>query len=409
MTDKRYKIISNIENDAPFKNITHCTISFLTPQKIEKCKYLDVVGFKVHNGYNNEESADEDGKKIQDAKKEHDVYLSQMGKVESWDDATRADNIRYQDKKLDELEKTRKENIDKSKLMAEQFKNEYQTLHANVNKERQDKQVQRMQEKLYKQGKITKKEYELIQETEKPVMQIKEEAKVRSEMEIGMEECFKTDYLDENPPTAFTHGIISIYSPRHIKGLKITLYKIRGLFQSPADAFKHVAKLKARYPDDRIYVFEVGKWNAYSDIDDLSDLIKLKQLNYGMKCHLDNLVVEKEEFEKRKEQLQAKTEQESKMVKAQNRRERRKAQQEARKAAKKGVSLPNQNPTEASNSDKTNTSNENTSKPSDIPTSIGNPEDEAAIQSIMDYLDDPELRNKFVLDKSQMETMTLGV
>ncbi|MEM3063180.1 MAG: DUF5832 domain-containing protein, partial [Nitrososphaerota archaeon] len=58
--------------------------------------------------------------------------------------------------------------------------------------------------------------------------------------------------------------------------------------------------------------FEVGKWCAFSERDDIEPNVLLKQLNYCMKCYLDKLIREKEEFEKRKEELKKKTEQETK-------------------------------------------------------------------------------------------------
>ena len=138
MPNKKYNIIEKIEDDAPFGNINCCTISFLTPQKIDSIKFLDVKGFRVHNGYNTHELANIDAKKIKDQKKNHDVYISELGKIYAWDDATKTDEVEYDDNKLNELEKTRRENIDKIKLMSEQFKNEYKTLHADSNSERRE-------------------------------------------------------------------------------------------------------------------------------------------------------------------------------------------------------------------------------------------------------------------------------
>jgi len=53
--------------------------------------------------------------------------------------------------------------------------------------------------------------------------------KKKNEMDI--EECWKTDYLDENTLIPFKFGLISIYSPKHIGGLKTFCFKIRGLFE----------------------------------------------------------------------------------------------------------------------------------------------------------------------------------
>jgi hypothetical protein len=393
--NKKFKIITTIDDDAPAGNINWCTISFLTPQKLEKIKYLDVKGFKVHDGYNTGELANDDAKKIKEKNKNHDVYLSQLGKIYAWDDATKTDSVEYDDEKLNDLEKTRRENIDKIKLMGEQFDNEYKTLHANTNTDRIEAQKKRIQKKLYEKGLITQKEYEMIQEENKPVKEIKEMTLSLEKINVEMEECYKTDYLDENDQVGLKYGCISIYSPQHIKGLKTLCFKIRGLFQTMPELDKRIKKLQTLYPNDRIYRFEIGKWCPYTENDSIDGLILLKQLNYSMKCHLDNMEHEKEEFEKRKESLMQRTEQESKLIKEENRREKRKAKRDAAKKKKMGIIDPVA---------QTQTNNE---MPVDTITSLGNAEDDKAIQKILDYLDDPELRNKFAADKSKLETMEL--
>src|SRR5580700_1979901 len=117
VNDRRYKIITTIEDDVPVGDVNWCTVSFLTPHKLEKLKFLDIMGFKIHNGYSNIELALDDAKKIKEKNKNHDVYISQLGKIYAWDDATKTDSIEYDNDKLNDLEKTRKENIDKIKLI----------------------------------------------------------------------------------------------------------------------------------------------------------------------------------------------------------------------------------------------------------------------------------------------------
>lgn len=389
--NKKYNIISTIEDDPPFGDINWCSVSFLTPQKIDEISFFDIRGFKVHNGYTNFELTDNDIKKIKKEKPNHDVFPCQMGKVHSWDDATKADEIVYDNDKLNELEKTRKENIDRIKLMAEQFKNEYKTLHANVSADRIEQQRLRMQQKLYKMGKITKKEMEMLEEDKKPVKDVKEEAQKREKVNSEIDEYFKTDYLDENEPTGLKYGCLTIYSPKHIGGLESLLFKIRGLFATPQELSKRVRKLESMYPNDRIYTFEIGKWCAFSETDGIDPTVQLKQLNYAMKVYLDNLKKQNEDFEKRKDDLTTRTEQEAKLVKAKNRAEKRKEQRDAKKKKEKeNKKLPV--------GDITLPSDPTMNKPRseyDPTSTIGNAEDSAAIKQIFDFLDDPELRDKF--------------
>lgn len=404
--DKKYKIITTIENDAPFGSINWCTISFLTPQRIDKCKYLDVMGFKVHNGFNTYELASADAKATKEKKQDHDVYISEMGKIYAWDDATRTDEIEYENDKLNDLEKKRKENIDKLKLMRDQYKIEYEKIHANLNKEKQKSQLDKMKEKLHKKGMITKKELELMEEQNAPLNEIKEEATLREKMATEMEECWKTDYLDENEPIALKYGCISIFSPKHIGGLKILCFKVRGLFQTLEENNKRMRKLKMLYPNDRIYQFEIGKWCGFTEKDNLDQLTIFKQLNYGMKCHLDNLAIEKEEFEKRKEKLQDKTEKESNAIKTQNRAQKKREKREAAKRNK-------QNPQEMKDNGIVNSpanTQPNNSQPTNGKAAPSlNTEDDMAIQDLIKYLDDPEVRDRFPANKDNQHTMEVNV
>lgn len=388
MTNKKYKIIKSIEDDAPSGDINWCTISFLTPQKNDATKYLDVKAFKVYNGYNVAELAHSDAQKIKKINKNHDVFISQLGKLYEWDNATKCDSVEYDDKKLNDLEKTRRENIDKIKLMSEEVKNEHKTIYENVNSVRINTQKKRIQKKLYDKGLITKREYDIIHEENKTVNEIKEMAVQLDKMNKEIELCYQTDYLDVDDPTGLKYGCASIFMPNHIKGLKILCFKIRGLFQTTAELDKRIKKLRNITPYDRIYTFEVGKWSAFSEKDDVPHTVLLKQLNYYMKCYLDNIEHEKEEFDKRKESLQARTEEESKIIKAKNRQEKRKEKRKEKRSQK--------NPPDTS----TKTSATTNSAPS-----LGNVDDDIAIQKILNYIDEPGLKNKFAADKTTLQTM----
>lgn len=327
-TNKKYNIIDTIEDDAPFGEANYYTVSFLTPQKIDKIKYFKIRGLKIHNAYTTPQAAFDDAKKIKQNNNKHDVFVAEVGKLYGWDDATKVEEIEYDDQKLNDLEKTRRENMDKIKLMSEQFNNEYKTLHANDTDTRKNVLVKRMQQKLYEKGLITKKELEMLQEENKPLNEIKDEAAKREKIDEEIEEAYKTDYLDENPPTGLKFVCISIYSPKKIGNLKTLCFKVRGLFQTVKDLNKRIKKLESLYPRDQIRKLEIGKWCGFCETDDVSDYAVLQQLNYAMKCHIEHLEVEKEEFEKRKDKMTKQNEDEQKLKQLDNRKARRK---EARK------------------------------------------------------------------------------
>lgn len=289
----KYTVINKIENDAPFGSINLYTISFLTPEKLDKTKDLNIYGFKLHNGYTSMETAESEANQIESKNDKHDVYIGEMGKLHSWDDATKTDSLHYKNKKLNDLEKTRREHIAKAKLMSEQFKTDMKK--SNPTQDRKQAQIDRMKKKLYEKGLVTQKDLDLINEQQNPKIN---ETKLKI-INKEMDEAYLTDYLDENESVGFKYGCITIYSSNYVKGLTITCFKIRGLFETLEDANDRVNRIKKVHPNDRCWIFEVGKWNVYSCTDGEDNETQLKKLNYAMKCHLDNLVVEDEKFNER--------------------------------------------------------------------------------------------------------------
>jgi len=366
-TRNKYNIINNIEDDAPFGSINFCTISFITPEKVDATKYLDIYGFKITNGYNTMELADADALKIKEKNKNHDVYICELGKLCAWDDATKSDSLQYDNKKLNDLETTRREHAAKIKLMSEQYKNEFKPM-PDMNKKRKDTQMKKIQKQLYERGLISKDELDMIKDDPKPAGLIKQEALAKKRMDIEMEKVFETDYLDENVPVGLKYGCFTIYSPKHIKGLKTLCFKIRGLFQTIEETTKRVNKLGALYKNDRIYTFEIGKWCAFSCTDNLPVDTQLKRLNYAMKCYLDNLEIEKDEFEKRKAEKLAEAGKDNATLKEKNLQEKLQEKQ-ATKNTSTTVSTP---------------------VVSNKPVSMGT-EDDIAIQALIDYLNDDEV------------------
>jgi len=420
---KKFKIITTIEDDAPFGHVNYYTISFLTPQKMDNLKYIEVKGFKVHNGYTNFEMADEDCKKIKSVDPNHDVFIAQIGKLSAWDDATKTDDIEYDNEKLNSLEKTRRENADKLKLMKEQLGNESKNINSNVNADRLKAQRERLHKRLYEKGLISQKEYELMQEENRPTKEIRELARTLENLKQEFDQCYRTDYLVANEPVGLKFGCISIYSPKRIGGLTTLCFKVRGMFQTMPELNRRVRKLKSLYPNDLIYAFELGKWTAFSETMTVEPLDALKQLNYSMKFYLENLEKEKEDFEKRKESLQTQTDAESKLKRANIRREKRKAKKDGKKKGTNTIE-----PTEPSepteplepheiSAEKVNAESAPKSgvqleseieSPQTIP-SFGNIEDDAEIQKILEYIDDPVLRKRFASDSASMERVEVTV
>ena len=395
---KKYTVIDNIVDDAPFQNINWCTMSFLTPQKVDKTKYMDIRGFKIHNGFNTPDMADSDAKAMQARQPNHDVYIAGIGKLYGWDDATKADNIQYSDKKLNDLEKSRRENVDKIKLMCEQYKNETNMgITLNDADKRKEKIENRLRKKMLDEGIISQTEYNLLKDDSRPANSTKKEIEARELMNREINLC-TDDYLDENLPCAFKFGCVTFFSPTHIKGLTTFCFKIRGLFEDEQSLRLRVDELKRKYPHDRIHIFEVGKWTPYTDANQFDGNKLLSELNYAMKCHNENMEKEKDEFDARKNELQKRNEQQAsttkKLTNAQKKREKRakKAEQaQAPGTVTTTSAVPELMPEES------NVSTVDESAPI-----IGNEIDADRIKMIFNYLNDDDLKNKFVMDDSTL-------
>lgn len=307
MTDKKYDIVSSLVDDAAYGNINWYTISFLTPQSIDKLANVDIKAFKIHNGYNILELAEADAKKLKERDNKHDIYVCQTGKILSWDDSMRSESMEYDDEKMNDLEKTRRQNANKVNLMREQFKNEFKQA-VPKHEERNISIRNKLRERLHKQGKLTKDEYEKMAETTKVVPETEklknEQDLIRSEMD-AMDD---TDFLTENLPVSLKYGCVTIYSPKKIGGLSTLCFKIRGLFENTRQLNKRVNELKKNSPHDNICTFEIGKWTGFSEYTEHEPSYMLKLLNYCMKMHEENMLENKREFETRKEEIQKKQE-----------------------------------------------------------------------------------------------------
>jgi hypothetical protein len=378
---QKYKIIDSIPNDPPFGDMNFYTISFLTPAT----KQLQILGFKVYYGYTNKDMPADDVKIIQSKDNKHNVHIGEMGKLHNWNDLMDADETVYENTKLNQLEKKRKENADTAKLIQEQFGNE---MKSNLPKNRANQMIKRLQHKLHEKGMVTQKQLDEINtinslpdDVESLIQNIDEE----------INKAYEIDYLTEEPTNALKWGCISIYTPKKYKGCKQTFYKVRGLFGDKAEAQKRANKLKAMNDWDNVSLFKVGFWNVYSDYDQgtVDEPTLLKQLNYTMKCYIDNLSVEKEEFEKRKAEKIKETEQDAELVKQKNRAERRK---EMREKMKNHVPTTAE-PVPASDDDEI----------------YFTEADRAAIREIYEYLYEPELENRYALEKKESERIEIAI
>ena len=247
-----------ISNDAPHGDINWLTMSFLTPDKITGMANTGILGFRVYDGYTTLEMADLDAKRIAAENINHDIYVTQMGRIHAWDDSEYSENVEYRDPELNELQRRHQKNI------ANAASQGIPTHHS------------------------------------KPVELAPLDTTI---LQLALPHQDQ-DYLVKQSDTssALNYGCITIYSPRHIHGLARTCFKIRGLYEDLVQAQTRAASLKQRYPHDNIYIFQVGLWSAYDDDYTCKPETSIIKLNYCMMRYNQYIAQSHQEFQARKQQ-----------------------------------------------------------------------------------------------------------
>jgi hypothetical protein len=367
--EQKYKVfIDTIKSDAPHGHINFVTLSFITPQNVPKTKYVDIRGFKIYGGYNNEELAKDAGRKIKAANPNHNVFVAQLGQLYDWDNVNNTDEIDYDDPKQNAIEKNRRADADKTRLIKQQYANEIQHAHQSQQSSRKRQINAKLAKKLHDKGLLTRSETEReanrqIERSTKNSQEEQAKEDCQKEMDEAMDEMYKTDYLDVDQGSSLKYGCISFYSPKRIGGLKQLCFKVRCICENQDQLQKRIQALKKSTPNEPLAIFEVGKWHPYHEtVDNLTE-DALKQLNYCMYHYIESIKIEAQEFEARKEA-------------------------EMKKAAEKNAE------TKAKTSDSIEGETSVSTKLVDRFMETLKPQQQVAINDLMAYLDDPELRNR---------------
>ena len=313
-------------NDAPYNGINFYTISFIDPdnykdaEDIPEAQHLQVRGFIVYGGYNLETQASDHIRQIKEDETRHDITIGEVGKIYQWNDRENAEKMEYGRKELNDMEISRRENVEKQKVVLEQVKHDY----AKYNKTEQiDKMKDHLRKVALQRGIITTDDYEKKMKNGKnitPKKQLIGDDYLK--MIKNINDQSNNDYLFERPVDTFEWGCVSFYDPSIHKGLVKFCIKLRGLSETEEQIDQRIKDLKKLYPNDNISKFPVGKWCAIpiaiknllgstSDSNLMPDLGK--QLNYMMYLHNNHIEIEKTQFEERKKKLvrEARREQQS--------------------------------------------------------------------------------------------------
>lgn len=293
--------------DAPIDGAKYVTLSFFSCDKY-KLANLDVDGFKIHNGFLDNKTAEEEMKLMRKNDKNCEVFLGAIGGLLSWDNVDTSEMLDYGEEKLNDMELKFRENKEKLKMNLEQHK------HDSKVKDRRSIIKERMDKKIHARGLLTAEE--ITKEEQKHELRLKQknskDALPLAQIEKEMKDITE-DYLKVNDPCPYEYAVVSIFDPLVIKGLDDKIIKIRGIYENIDLAKERAKVLINKYKHDNIGIAPVGVWIPYS-ITVTNDEELLKRLNYGIKKQLDMFEEDSAMFKQRKEAMieESKKEQEIK-------------------------------------------------------------------------------------------------
>lgn len=120
MSQSETKYIDHLDEDEPIENQLWVCVSFLSPEGIKNCS---IRGLKIRGVYKTKGEADQRAKDLQDIDPYFHVFVGEVGKWLPWDpDPNSVQDQEYQERELNDLMKGYKENLEKSKKMQHQRK-----------------------------------------------------------------------------------------------------------------------------------------------------------------------------------------------------------------------------------------------------------------------------------------------
>ena len=300
----------SIKNDIQAKHtINWVILSFLTPLHTDnQVNQLHTYGIKIYGGYHTEDVAKVELNKLKSMITDHDIYLCQSGHLYCWHDTQNIEYVKYQNTDMEHLFGNKKQ---QDKTIIDDIKRMYADTDAfrrksnaqvtddevsEVAKSETTKTDANSKDANSKDANTTPDANANINTsnttTPDPNSNLKELLIAERDNQslistlIQVEQHQAQDYLDDHSHlTHYKYAYINIYTPFNIKGLVSMLFKVRHL----ATTFDQLTKKRNYYINQDnygdMYSLEVGKWNAFNIMDNLSNVECNKQLNYIMYHH----------------------------------------------------------------------------------------------------------------------------
>lgn len=378
-------IVESIRPDTPSKE-PYCSISFLDSSTFPELSIYEIMAFRIYGAYTNTEDATAHIQTIRDKENTNDIFIANMGKIHNWNDIQSVDDVIYGVKKLDDMEKKKKESDNTKKIVTKQYQTELDNYREQFDQNKRKKLDRQkiLRDVFHKKGIMTNLEIKEFEEKSKLYTPVGNDSKPLNELDKEAELCKTTDYLTVFDNNLYNYGIISIYTPKTLKGLERPIFKVRCLVQEkdinkPVLVFKKLNKLNKseRKLEKYNFVFRVGYWTPYCPSITDTTISELR-LNYMMKYHLDNIKKDQERINN--EIKEAKLSQQTK---------NEKLKRKYKKKAKKSESTQQNDGNDTSNIGPSSNPEDEFYK------DIGTNEDKKYIEDIAEYLNEPELLDKF--------------
>lgn len=148
--------IDHLDEDEPIQGQEFVCMSFLSPEKISN---TTMRGVKFRGAFSTYKEAQKHCKKLQATDPYFDIYIGNCGKWLPWDpDPNSVKDQKYQEKELNDLMKGYKDNLQKSKAVQQQRKDDMLRNAAEQEKEHQEKsKAEKLKERLRKKLEAKKK------------------------------------------------------------------------------------------------------------------------------------------------------------------------------------------------------------------------------------------------------------
>ena len=96
----KYTTIDHLDEDTPIHNQQYVLLSFISPEGIMNCTQR---GVKIRGVYATRSEADAASAKLKKKDKYFDIFVGEVGKWLPWDSMKHAEEVKYQNKKLDKI------------------------------------------------------------------------------------------------------------------------------------------------------------------------------------------------------------------------------------------------------------------------------------------------------------------